>query len=85
MAYFGPPGEAREHFGTDHYPEIFTRLEEEPLGRAKHAYATSAKARIYLEEPLRRQLQSAPPPVARPPRATNPAPACRARPGSWPR
>ena len=58
VAYFGPPAEAREYFGTDHYPEVFTQLEEGASGRAKAVYAASPKAEKYLEEPLRRQLET---------------------------
>lgn len=72
VAYFGPPNEAREFFGTEHYPEVFTHLEDAPAGQAKHVYAMSPKARRYLEEPLRRQLETAPPPMA-PVASTNPA------------
>jgi ABC-type multidrug transport system ATPase subunit len=64
VAYFGPPSEAREFFGTEHYPEVFTQLEEAPSGQAKATFAGSPKARKYLEEPLRRQLETAPPPPA---------------------
>jgi len=64
VAYFGPPAEAREHFGTEHYPEVFTHLEEAPTGQAKQAFAQSAKARTYLEAPLRQALAVAPPPPA---------------------
>jgi ABC transport system ATP-binding/permease protein len=60
LAYYGPPGEARKHFGTEHYPEVFTALEEGQRGAAKRAYASSAAAKTYLEEPLRRQLETAP-------------------------
>jgi len=62
VAYFGPPSEAREHFGTEHYPEVFTQLEEAPSGQAKTTFAGSGKFRKYLDEPLRRQLEQAPPP-----------------------
>jgi ABC transport system ATP-binding/permease protein len=60
VAYFGPPAEAREHFGTDHYPEVFMQLEDGAPGVAKQAYAASPKARVYLEEPLRREVDTAP-------------------------
>jgi ABC-type multidrug transport system ATPase subunit/pSer/pThr/pTyr-binding forkhead associated (FHA) protein len=72
VAYFGPPNEAREFFGTEHYPEVFTHLEEAPSGVAKQAYAASPKARVYLDEPLRRQFETAPPPMA-PATTTRPA------------
>jgi ABC-type multidrug transport system ATPase subunit len=77
VAYFGPPGEAKDFFGTEHYPEVFTRLEEAPYGSAKAAYAASPRARQYLDEPLRRQLEAAPPVVAStkaPTRAPVPSP-----------
>ncbi|HKD96178.1 MAG TPA: ATP-binding cassette domain-containing protein, partial [Micromonosporaceae bacterium] len=64
VAYFGPPAEAREHFGTEHYPEVFTHLEEAPSGQAKQVFAASNKARTYLEGPLRQALAVAPPPPA---------------------
>ncbi|GAA1768601.1 FHA domain-containing protein [Luedemannella helvata] len=70
VAYYGPPSEAREYFGTPHYPEVFTRLEEAPPGAAKAAFAGSPKARQYLDQPLRRQLESAP----LPPQTTAKAP-----------
>lgn len=63
VAYYGPPSEAREHFGTEHYPEVFTHLEEAPSGLAKQNFYTSPRAKTYLEDPLRRQLETAPPAV----------------------
>jgi ABC-type multidrug transport system ATPase subunit len=72
VAYFGPPSEAREHFGTEHYPEVFTHLEEAPSGVAKQAFTASPKAQLYRDEPVRRAIAAAPalaPAVA----TTNPA------------
>jgi ABC transport system ATP-binding/permease protein len=55
VAYFGPPDQAREYFGTEHYPEVFTQLEEAPYGEAKTKFTGSPKAVEYLEQPLRKQ------------------------------
>jgi ABC transport system ATP-binding/permease protein len=71
VAYFGPPAEARAYFGTEHYPEVFTQLEESQYGHAKQRFLQSDKFGEYLDRPVRQQLESAPPPP--PPASAGPA------------